>query len=53
MKAKEKNKGLKFLRYGRNLRYNKEGIYSYSAKMANLETGIQNHTEDRLLVTDY
>ena len=36
-KAKEQGKGLKFLRYGKNLRYNSEGIYSYGAKIANLD----------------
>ena len=36
-KAKEKGKGLKFLRYGKNLRYDSEGIYSYGTKIANLD----------------
>ena len=35
-KATEKGKVLKFLRYGRNLRYDSEGIYSYGTKIANL-----------------
>ena len=38
-KAKEKAKGLKFLRYGKNLRYDSEGIYSYGVKMATLDLG--------------
>ena len=38
-KAKEKGKGLKFLRYGKNLRYDSEGIYSYGTKIANLDLG--------------
>ena len=36
-KATEKGKGLKFDRYGKNLRYNSEGIYSYGAKIANID----------------
>ncbi len=36
-KATEKRKMLKFLRYGKNLRYNSEGIYSYGNKIANLD----------------
>ena len=35
-KAAEINKGLKFPRYGKNLRFNSEGVYSYGAKIANL-----------------
>ena len=35
-KATEKGKALKFLRYGKNLRYNSEGIYSYGTKIAHL-----------------
>ena len=35
-KATEKGKSRKFLRYGKNLRYNSEGIYNYGAKIANL-----------------
>ena len=31
-----KGKGLKFNRYGKNLRYNSEGIYSYNTKIADL-----------------
>ena len=38
-KAKEKGKCFKFLRYGKNLRYDSEGIYSYGAKVANLDLG--------------
>ena len=38
-KAQEKGKGLKFLRYGRNLRYDSEGIYSYGVKIASLDLG--------------
>ena len=38
-KAKEKGKGLKSLRCGENLRYDSEGIYSYGAKIANLDLG--------------
>ena len=38
-KANEKGKGLRFLRYGKNLRYDSEGIYSYGAKIANLDLG--------------
>ena len=36
-KATEKGKALKFLRYGTNLRYNSEGIYSYGTKIARLD----------------
>ena len=36
-KATEGTRGLKFPRYGKNLRYNSEGIYSYGAKIANLD----------------
>ena len=36
-KATEGTRGLKFPRYGTNLRYNSEGIYSYGAKIANLD----------------
>ena len=36
-RAKRKGKGLKFLRYGKNLRCNSEGIYSYGFKTANLD----------------
>ena len=36
-KATEKGKTLKFSRYGKNLRYNSEGIYSYGTKIANLD----------------
>ena len=35
--ATEKGKVLKFLRYGRNLRYDSEGIYSYGTQIANLD----------------
>ena len=38
-KAKEKGKGLNSLRYGKNLRYDSEGIYSYGVKIANLDLG--------------
>ena len=38
-KAKEKGKGKMFLRYGKNLRYDSEGIYSYGTKIANLDLG--------------
>ena len=36
-KATEKGKALKFDRYGKNLRYNSEGIYSYGTKIASLD----------------
>jgi hypothetical protein len=36
-KATEKGKALKFDRYGKNLRYNSEGIYSYGTKIANID----------------
>jgi hypothetical protein len=36
-RATEKGKGLKFNRYGKNLRYNSEGIYSYNTKIADLD----------------
>ena len=36
-KATEKGKALKFLRYGKNLRHNSEGIYSYGNKIARLD----------------
>ena len=36
-KATEKGKLLKFDRYGENLRYNSEGIYSYGTKIANID----------------
>ncbi len=36
-KATQKIKSLKFLRYGKNLRYNSKGIYSYGTKIANLD----------------
>ena len=36
-KATEKGKTLKFLQYGKHLRYNSEGIYSYGVKIANLD----------------
>ena len=36
-KATEKGKLLKFDRYGKNLRYNSEGIYSYGSKIANID----------------
>lgn len=36
-KAKMKGVGLKFLRYGKNLRYTSEGIYSYNTKIADLD----------------
>ena len=36
-KATEKGKNLKFLRYGKNLKYNIEGIYSYGIKITNLD----------------
>ena len=36
-KATEKGKMLKFDRYGKNLRYNSEGIYSYGTKIANID----------------
>ena len=36
-KATEKGKVLKFDRYGKNLRYNSEGIYSYGTKIANID----------------
>ena len=36
-KATEKGTLLKFLRYGQNLRYNSEGIYSYGNKIARLD----------------
>jgi hypothetical protein len=35
--AKLKGKGLKFPRFGQNLRYNSEGIYSYNTKIADLD----------------
>ena len=35
--AKEKGKVLKFARYGKNLRYDSEGIYSYGSKIAHLD----------------
>ncbi len=36
-KATEKNTTLKFLRYGKNLGYNNEGIYSYGTKVAQID----------------
>ena len=36
-KATEKQRGLKFPRYGQNLRYNSEGIFSYGVRIANLD----------------
>ena len=36
-RAREKGKGLKFNRYGKTLRYNSEGIYSYNTKIADLD----------------
>ena len=36
-KATEKGKALKFDHYGKNLRYNSEGIYSYGTKIANID----------------
>ena len=36
-KAAEVNKGLKFPRYCKNLRFNGVGIYSYGAKIANVD----------------
>ena len=36
-KATKKGKVLKFDRYGKNLRYNSEGIYSYGTKIANID----------------
>ena len=36
-KATEKGKVLKFDRYGKNLRYNSEGIYSYGTTVATLD----------------
>ena len=36
-KATEKGKVLKFDRYGKNLRYDREGIYSYGTKIANID----------------
>ena len=38
-KAAEVNKGLKFPRYGKNLRFNSAGVYSYGAKIATLDLG--------------
>ncbi len=35
--AKGKGKVLKFDRYGKNLRYDSEGIYSYGSKIAHLD----------------
>ncbi len=35
-KAKEKRKGLELLRYGKNLRYDNDGIHNYGTKTANL-----------------
>ncbi len=37
--AKEKNKGFQFLRYRKNLICDSEGIYSYGAKISNLDLG--------------
>jgi len=36
-KVAEVNKGLKFPRYCKNLRFNGVGIYSYGAKIANID----------------
>jgi len=36
-KAAEVNKGLKFPRYCKNLRFSGNGIYSYGAKIANID----------------
>ena len=36
-KATEMGQELKFDRYGKNLRYNSEAIYSYGAKIANID----------------
>ena len=38
-KATEKGKCIKFLRHGKNLRYDSEGIYSYGTKIASLDLG--------------
>ena len=40
-KATEKGKGLKFDRYGKNLRYNSEGIYSYGTKIAHIDLNLR------------
>ena len=45
-KAKEKGKGLKFLRYGKNLRYNSGGIYCCNTKIANFD--FNNRTTERI-----
>ena len=36
-RATEKGKGLKLNRYGKHLRYNSTGIYSYNTKIADLD----------------
>ena len=36
-KATERSRGLKFTRYGQNLRYSSEGVYSYGVRIANLD----------------
>ncbi len=38
-KGKEKSKGLKFLSYGKNLRYDSERMYFYGTEIANLNLG--------------
>ena len=45
-RAKRKGTSLKFLRYGKNLRYNSEEIYCYNTKIANLD--FNNRTMERI-----
>ena len=39
--ATEKGKVLKFDRYGKNLRYNSDGIYSYGTKIAHIDLNLR------------
>jgi hypothetical protein len=41
LNAASKGKGLKMPRYGKNLRYNADGIYSYKTKIADLDFGFR------------
>ena len=41
LEATRKGKGLKMNRYGTNLRYNSEGVYSYNTKIADLDWNLR------------
>ena len=41
LEATRKGKGLKMNRYGTNLRYNSEGVYSYNTKTADLDWNLR------------